>query len=65
MTPPERDRPVVQARLVGKQYIITCPYCNQHHHHGATPGHRVPHCTNLTDAAHAGYIIAHPAPSTP
>ena len=30
--------------VVGHQLTITCPYCNQKHHHGEGYGHRESHC---------------------
>jgi len=40
----------------GSQYKVQCPYCDDEHRHGASPGHRWAHCDNRGNESR-GYTI--------
>lgn len=57
---PDSEPPTIDARRLGMQLIVDCPYCGRQHHHGAVgpkvgdgDGHRVSECRGHN----SGYII--------
>ena len=66
----EKGIPVVQVVRVGgyegdggeRFIILKCPFCGKRHVHGASPGHRSPHCTPREKAPPNGYTLSEVGP---
>jgi hypothetical protein len=56
----DTEPPIISARRIDGQLVITCPWCGKKHHHGAGTnigdgdGHRVAHST---DNKNPGYVL--------
>ena len=58
--------PELQAERVSNlQWRVWCRFCKCHHFHGATPGHRVAHCTRETPYTATGYSLLAPIDPDP
>ena len=57
----EEGFPILEAVRVSdrsERFVVRqCPYCARRHVHGATEGHRIPHCYPPEKAPDTGYTL--------